>query len=83
MIYKNFSFPKRFAHLLPGELNQLKTKVVTVNPGGDLISQVYDTLDKALAEHNLHEFAGPFGDGISNELCIRFESSAACDILSN
>lgn len=83
MIYKNFSFPKRFAHLLPGELNQLKTKVVTATSEGALTVQVYDNLDKALAEHDLTEFAGPFGDGISNELCIRFESPAACDILSN
>lgn len=83
MMYKNFSFPKRFAHLLSGELDRLRVKVVTVSPGGSLTQQIYDNLDKALAEHNLHEFAGPFGDGISNQLCIRFESPAACDILSN
>ena len=82
MKYKNFSFPKRFAHLLPGELAQMQTKVVYIK-NGNMAQTVYANLDIALAEHKLHEFAGPFGCSHNGDLCIRFESPEACEILSN
>lgn len=76
------NFPSAFDHLSVDELEKLPTKVVFVDQG-TLCGAMYDNIDQAAISHNgFVGYAGPFADRIDGQLCIRFESTEACDRLS-
>lgn len=63
-----FRFPKRFE--IEGlDPFTLKVQVVTKDA-----YKVFETLEKACQEVNLHGFCGPMADKIDGNWCIRFES---------
>lgn len=76
-------FPKAFDHLVLPDLEKMTTKVLYTD-SGLLCGAVYDTLIEAAAMHNdLEDFVGPFADTHNGHLCMRFESFAVADMLSN
>lgn len=71
-------FPPRFNGV---NVHSLPVKVVA-SSNGYLTEAIYENLALAKAAVNLSELVGPFADSYKGTLCIRFESKAACALLS-
>lgn len=73
-----FTFPRTFDGV---DTTQLKVKLLDV-VGGCLNCKVYENLVELTQSVDVAHLVGPFADKYENLLCIRFETRAACEYLS-
>jgi len=82
MKLKDLRFPRRFAGV---DVNSLMVQVVFVGIAGALNTVLYknlESLEKSM-HFNLRDLGGPMAGSYGGELCIRFETASAANILSN
>lgn len=72
-------FPSKFdGH----DTEKLPVKLVDLDETGSLSVKVFANMTDFRSSVDLNTVIGPFADRLNDTLCIRFESKAACEMLS-
>lgn len=74
--------PSRFDDFPTKEILNMKVQVVH-KIEGQLVTQEIGNIDAAAAILDLNKFCGPMYGEIEGKACLRFESQAAYEVLSN